>query len=203
MGKKDPRIDAYIAASAPFARPILKHLRKVVHTGCPDLEETIKWSTPAFYFKGPFCGMAAFKGHVAFGFWKGSLLKGKGASLGKSDEQAMGDFGRITSLDDLPSERALLALVKRAAVLNDEGKKVARTRKAKPKLVVPAYFTAALRKNAKALETFRGFSPSHQREYVEWVTEAKTEATRQRRLETAVAWMSEGRVRNWKYMPKT
>ncbi|HEY3215592.1 MAG TPA: YdeI/OmpD-associated family protein [Candidatus Eisenbacteria bacterium] len=202
MGKKDPRIDAYIARSAPFAKPILKHLRRVVHAGCPGVEETLKWSMPAFEYKGPLCGMAAFKQHATFGFWKERLLRGDKRTLGKSTEKAMGQFGRLTSLDDLPSERALVGLVKRAAALNDAGKKVPRNTRPKPKLVVPAYFMAALKQHPQALDTFRGFSTSQRREYVDWVTEAKTEITRQRRLDTSVAWIAQGRIRNWKYVRK-
>jgi uncharacterized protein YdeI (YjbR/CyaY-like superfamily) len=200
MGKKDPRIDAYIAKSAPFARPILQHLRKVVHSGCPGVEETLKWSMPAFMYKGPLVGIAAFKQHCTLGFWKHSLLDAQG--LSKSDEKAMGQFGRITSMDDLPSEKALCRLVERAASLNDQGIKVARVKKAPKKLEAPAYFMTALRGNKKALATFQDSSPSFRNEYVEWVTEAKTEPTRKKRLETAVEWIAEGKGRNWKYERK-
>ena len=202
MGKKDPRIDAYIAKSADFAKPVLRHLRKVVHAGCPEVEETLKWGMPAFVYKGILCGMAAFKGHCTFGFWKETLLKKKYGPLPKVDARAMGQFGRITGIADLPSERTLLRFVKDAAALNDAGVKSPVRSKAKKSLAVPAYFMAALRKNKKALATFEGFSPSNKREYVEWVTEAKGEDTRARRLETAVAWMAQGKVRNWKYIGK-
>ncbi len=202
MGKKDPRIDAYIAKSADFAKPVLRHLRKVVHAGCPDVEETLKWGMPAFMYKGILCGMAAFKGHCTFGFWKETLLKKKYGPLAKVDAKAMGQFGRITGVADLPSERTLLRFVKDAAALNDAGVKVAARPKTKKPLAIPTDFMAALRKNKKALATFEGFSPSHKREYVEWVTEAKGEDTRARRLATAVAWMADGKVRNWKYVGK-
>ena len=111
MGKKSPDVDTYIAKSAPFARPILKHLRKVVHAGCPGVEEKLKWGFPHFDYKGMLCSMAAFKAHATFGFWKGSLLRGDGASLGKSDEKAMGQFGRLTSIEDLPGARRLATAV--------------------------------------------------------------------------------------------
>src|SRR6188472_124546 len=146
MGTKDPRVDAYIEKSQPFARPILRHLRKVVHAGCPGVEETIKWSFPHFDYKGIFCAMASFKAHCTFGFWKASLLEG----LGGTDKDAMGQFGRMTSLDDLPPEKTLIALVKQAATLNDAGIKPQRERKAKPSLAPPDDFVAALRKNKKA-----------------------------------------------------
>jgi hypothetical protein len=198
MGKKDPRIDAYIAKAPDFAKPILTHVRALVHTACPNVEETMKWSTPTFDYKGIMCGVAAFKQHCAVGFWKHRLVIGDGRA-----EKSAGSLGRITSLDDLPSDRALMAYIKKAAKLNDDGVAVERERKApKAPLKAPAYFTAALKKNAEARKTFDAFSPSQKREYVEWVTEAKTDATRDKRLATAVEWMAEGKVRNWKYVPK-
>lgn len=200
MSAKDPRIDAYIARSAAFARPVLKYIRKTVHKGCPDVEETIKWGMPHIMHKGMLAGMAAFKSHCAFGFWKGTLLMGKRSAADKRDE-AMGQFGCITSIADLPSEKTLLALVKRAAALNERGVKVPRRKPAaKGEPLVPAYFMAALRKSKRALAAFRGFNPSHRREYVEWVTEAKQEATRARRIATAIEWMAEGKSRSWKYV---
>ncbi len=204
MGRKDPRVDAYIAGSAGFARPILKHLRRVVHAGCPDVEETLKWSFPHFLYKGILCSMAAFKGHCAFGFWKEALLPGMRAVRAEAGDPAMGQFGRITAVSDLPGEKTLIRLVKGAAALNDRGiKKPVRTRPKKDRtLKVPDYFLSALRRNKKALMTFDGFSYSNKKDYVEWVTGARQEATRNSRLETAVAWMSKGRVRNWKYIRK-
>ena len=197
----DPRIDAYIAKSAEFAKPILTRIRKVVHAGCPDVVEGLKWASPHFDYKGIFCGMAAFKQHCIFGFWKHKLLVQRG--LIDPKDKAMGQYGRITSLDDLPSEAQLIRVVRAAAKLNDEGVKVPRAPKAKkPPLRTPPYVTKALKKNAKALATFKGFSPSNQREYVEWITDAKTDGTRTRRLDTAVTWMAQGKSRNWKYAPK-
>jgi uncharacterized protein YdeI (YjbR/CyaY-like superfamily) len=197
MGARDPRIDAYIAKSADFAKPILNHLRELVHAACPDAQETVKWQSPSFEYKGLLCGMAAFKEHCTFGFWKHELL------LGDRNGEAMGSFGRITSLKDLPSDRTLNRLIKRAAKLNADGVKTPRTAAApRPPLVVPTFLTTALKKNAAARQSFGAFSPSHQREYVEWLTEAKTDATRDKRLATALAWMAEGKRRNWKYMPK-
>ena len=195
MGKKDPRIDAYIAKSADFAKPILKHLREIVHEGCPDVEETLKWSMPHFdYHGGPLAGMAAFKEHCAFGFWKGSLIV-------PGSKEAMGQFGRITRLADLPSDRTLVGYVRKAAKLNEEGIKVARPLKhPKKEIPMPADLASALKKSAKGRATFEGFSPSHKREYLEWITEAKTDETRRKRVETAVEWMAEGKPRNWKYM---
>jgi len=199
MGKKHPGIDAYIARSAPFARPILKHLRAIVHAGCPDVEETLKWGHPSFDYKGILCGMAAFKAHATFGFWKYALLIGD-RKLGKSDEKAMGQFGRITSIADLPDRTTLIALVRRAAALNEQGIRPPRPKRrpATPPRT-PVLLAAALRKSKKALATFQALSPSHKRDYIEWLTEAKGEDTRARRLATAIAWMAEGKHRNWKY----
>ena len=192
MPKKDPRIDAYIAKAPEFARPILKHLRAIVHEGCPQVEETMKWSVPHFDYKGPLAGMAAFKAHCAFGFWKGSLVvPGTG--------EAMGQFGRITKIGDLPKDKELLAYVKKAVKLNDEGIKVKRAVKPKKEIPMPGDLAGALKKNAKARAAFEGFSPSHKREYLAWITGAKAKETRTRRLGTAIEWMSEGKSLNWRY----
>ncbi|MDB5047979.1 MAG: hypothetical protein JWO30_1050 [Fibrobacteres bacterium] len=217
MGKKDPRIDAIIAKSADFAKPILTHIRKLVHQGCPEAEETLKWGMPHFLYGGEIlCGMAPFKAHAVFGFWKGSLIvpAGKGVKAGtepraskngKSEAKAepgMGQFGKLTSVKDLPNDKTMLGYIKTAMTLNDQGvKSPTRGKNAKPKPPVeaPAYFLAALKKNKAALATYQGFSPSQKREYVEWITEAKTDATRDSRLATAVEWMAEGKVRLWKY----
>ncbi|PYI92663.1 MAG: hypothetical protein DME97_10190 [Verrucomicrobia bacterium] len=200
MASKDPRIDAYIAKSADFAKPILKHLRKVVHAGCPQVEETIKWSMPHFDYKGMMCGMAAFKEHCAFGFWKADLILARAKQTEKS---GMGSFGCIKSLKGLPSEKTLIGYVKKAAALNEAGIKApGRTEpKKRAPIPVPDYFAAALKKNAKARETFESFSPSHRREYLEWIIEAKREETRTERLAKTIKWLSEGKPRNWKYMP--
>jgi uncharacterized protein YdeI (YjbR/CyaY-like superfamily) len=198
VGKTDPRVDQYIARSADFAKPILTHIRKVVHQACPDVEETMKWSAPHFDYKGMMCGMAAFKGHCAFGFWKAALVLDDPAA-----DEGMGSFGKLTSVKDLPSERQLTTYVKRAAKLNDNGVKVARKAAAPKKpLKMPTDFAAALKKNQAARRTFDAFSPSNKREYLEWVTEAKTDATRSKRMTTSVEWLSQGKTRNWKYEPK-
>lgn len=197
MPTPDPRIDAYIAKAAPFARPILEHLRHLVHVGCPGVVETIKWSAPAFDFEGPLANMAAFKAHAVFGFWKGSLV-----FESATEKEAMGQFGRIRSLDDLPADRTIVALVRKAAKLNASGAKVPRPLKhPKPALATPPDLAAALKKNAKARATFEGFPPGHRREYVEWIVETKTDATRARRLATTLEWLAEGKSKNWKYQP--
>ena len=196
MGKKDARVDAYIASAPEFSRPILKQLRKAVHAGCPTVEETLKWNMPFFMYQGLLCHMAAFTQHCAFGFWKGQLIFGK-----NSKPEGMGHLGKLSSLSDLPPEKELVGHIKKAVALNDAGvKSPTRSGPRKRKeLVVPDYFLAALRKNKKALATFDGFSYSHKKEYVEWITEAKQEATRERRLGDAIDWMSEGKSRHWKY----
>ena len=199
MGTRDPRVDAYIARSAPFAQPILTHIRRVVHAACPDVEEGMKWSVPHFMHKGILCGMASFKEHCALGFWKASRLEG----VGGRKKDAMGQFGRITAIEDLPAERTLRRLVKDAAKLNDRGVKVERRpTKPRPDAAVPADLGAALKKNARAAATFKHLSPSHRREYIEWITDAKRETTRARRLAQTIDWLAEGRGRNWKYEKK-
>jgi uncharacterized protein YdeI (YjbR/CyaY-like superfamily) len=199
MGKKDDRVDAYIAKSADFAKPILTHLRELVHATCPDVEETMKWSFPNFMYKGMLCSMASFKEHCSFGFWKQSLIVDENS--GKAAE-GMGSFGKITKLTDLPSKKVLSGYIKEAMKLNDTGvKKPAPPKKKGARdLAVPDDLATALKKNAKARTTFDDFSPSHKREYIEWITEAKTDATRERRLQTTIEWLAEGKPRNWKYM---
>jgi uncharacterized protein YdeI (YjbR/CyaY-like superfamily) len=196
MPKTDPRVDAYIAKSADFARPILKRLRKVVHAGCPDVEETIKWSVPAFEYKGILAGMAAFKAYCALVLWKGAFLKDHGLSA--ADAAAMEKAGRLTSLDDLPPDATLVKLIQVAADVNAKGLKAPRRPKQPPKPIrVPSFLAAALKKNRKAQAAFQALSPSHKREYIEWLTDAKTEPTRLRRLHQAPIWIVEGKSRNW------
>jgi uncharacterized protein YdeI (YjbR/CyaY-like superfamily) len=196
--KKDRRIDAYTDRAQPFARPILEHVRALVHATCPDVEETIKWGMPAFYYAGqPMCGMAAFKAHCTVSFWKYRLIPGL---AGLSEKQSMGQFGRVGSLRDLPAKRVLAAYVKAAMKLNDEGVTVARPKgPTKPAAKTPPDLAQALAKNAKARATYEGFPPGQRREYVEWLAEAKRPETRAKRLAQAVAWMAEGKIRNWKY----
>lgn len=194
--KTDPRIDAYIARQADFARPILEHLRAVVQGGCPDCEETLKWSMPSFMYKGKIlAGMAAFKAHATFGFWSGSMVVPKG----EERVSGMGQFGRLTSLDDLPSRGELKALVKKAMTLIDEGVKPVRDKHRKAPFTVPQDLRAAIDAMPAAAATFDGFPPSCQREYVEWVTEAKRDETRAKRLNQSVEWLAEGKKRHWKY----
>jgi len=205
MGKKNPLIDAYINKAQDFAKPVLKYIREIVHEACPAVEEKMKWSFPHFDYKNEMmCSMASFKEHCTFGFWKASLIKDSKGILKEAGNTAMGQFGRITKVSDLPSRKILIRLVKNAMNLNDEGIKVATKPKSnkKKELKIPGYFMKELKKNKKALKTFEGFSYSQKKEYIEWVTEAKTEETRNKRLATSVEWLSEGKIRNWKYMRK-
>lgn len=199
MAEFDPRVDAYIARSAEFARPILDRVRAIVHQACPQVEETVKWGMPSFvYAGGILCGMAAFKQHASFGFWKHAQLMGEDAP-----RDGMGSFGRMTRVADVPARKVLVPLIKQAMRLNEESATPARPRRVvalKPAIEPPADLLAALRKNRKAQTTFDAFSPSHRREYVEWVLEAKREDTRGRRIAQALEWMAEGKPRNWKYM---
>lgn len=197
MPKKDPRVDAYIAKSADFAKPILSHIRQLVHTACPEVEETIKWQMPTFMYKGMLCGLAAFKEHASFGFWKHKLIfKDSGR-----ERDGMGSFGKFKSITDVPSDKVMLGYLKVAMRLNDEGIKTPKPAKsnAKKELAVPDYLTAALKKNAKARATWDKFSYSHKKEYVEWLTEAKRDETRVKRLEQTMEWLAKGKSRNWKY----
>ena len=202
MPTTDLRIDQYIAKKADFAKPILKHIRELVHKACPDVEETIKWGMPYFENKGEIlCAMAAFKEHCTFLFWKASLMKDPEKIFQITDREAMGHFGRISSLKDLPSDKILIAYIKEAAKLNEDSIKLPPRQKTveTKELETPADLTAALKKNKKAEAHFYKFPPGKKKEYILWLTDAKTEATRTKRLETAVAWIAEGKSRNWKY----
>jgi hypothetical protein len=196
MGRRDKRIDAYIARSAEFAQPILTRLRELVHATCPEVEETLKWSHPSFEYKGMLCGMAAFKAHAVFGFWKHEQVVGTDPKA----KEAMGSFGCLKSVADLPGKKAFAGFMKEAMRLNDEGVKAVRRKTGpRPKSRLHPELRAALARNARAQATFDGFPPSAQREYMEWVAEAKGEDTRARRVKQSVEWMAQGKRRNWKY----
>lgn len=195
MSTFDKRVDAYIERSADFARPILEHMRKIVHKACPDVVEAIKWGCPHFDYKGSFAGMAAFKQHCTFGFWKQALL-----DIKPVEATAMGSFGRITSLKDLPKDKELIALIHQAMELNEKGIKVPpKPVAANKEIVTPDDLAKALSKNKKAKAIFDTSSYSHRKEYIGWINEAKTEPTRIKRITTTVEWVSEGKGRNWKY----
>ena len=199
---KDPLIDQYIEASAGFARPILNHLRMLVHQACPEAQEKLKWGFPHFDYKGVYTSMAGFKKHCAFNFWKARLMADPYGLLGEKEEKAMGHFGRIRSLSDLPSDEILLEYLLQAKSLNDLGVKVTPkkpTGQEKKELEIPVDLLAALGKSPYAQETFEKFAYSKRKEYIMWINEAKTLPTREKRIATAVEWMAEGKERNWKY----
>ena len=204
MVQKNKKTDDYILKSADFAKPILMHLREVVHKACPDAIEEWKWSFPVFMYKGSIlCNMAAFKQHCAFGFWLGPVMKDPHKLLVAHEEKAgMGHFGMIKKVSDLPSDKILIEYIKQAMDLTDKGVKAPKKTAAPEtkELIVPEYLTDALKKNAAARKTFENFSNTNKKDYLEWLAEAKTETTRLKRLETAIEWMSEGKIRNWKYV---
>ena len=199
MGMTYPGVDRYIEKSAEFAKPILSYIRDVVHSACPEVEETLKWGCPHFVYKGILCSMASFREHCALRFWRGALVLKTIRAVKKPESEAMGQFGRIVTLKDLPSRKILTRCIIEAVRLNETGTKQARPKPEKKELIIPEDLAAALRKNKRAMATFERFTYSHRKEYIEWITEAKTEATRMKRLQTAVEWMAEGKSRNWKY----
>lgn len=199
---KNIQIDHYIEKSADFAKPILEHIRYVVHKACPEIEETIKWGMPSFEYKGLVCGMAAFKAHCALTFHKGNLMNDEHGILSQVGKTGMGQLGKLTSIKDLPNEKILIAYVKQAVKLNEAGVKKTNKNAKSTSIEVPDYFLKALKKNKEALKTFEAFSNSHKKEYVEWITEAKKEETRISRIEKAIEMLSEGKSRNYKYEKK-
>ena len=193
---RDPRIDEKIAKAAPFARPILEHWRALVHATVPGVEEAIKWGMPAYLADGKIVLIAsAFKAHAALNFWRGQEI-----GDGQPKAGAMGQFGRLTSLGDLPSDAELDALIREAAVL---AKTAPAPRKAKstPKPAPEMHpdFAAALARAPKAKAALDGFPPSARRDYLEWIADAKQDSTRHKRIALAVEWLSEGKRRNWQY----
>jgi uncharacterized protein YdeI (YjbR/CyaY-like superfamily) len=194
--KTDPRIDAYIETkAADFARPIIRHLRAMIHEACPDCEETLKWGMPSFTYRGKIlAGVAAFKAHASFGYWNDSML-----SQDAKNRSAMGQFGRLTSVDDLPDRATLIALTRQSMALIESGAKPPRATAKKAPFTVPQDLRAAIDGSPAAKATWDGFPPSCQREYAEWVTEAKRDETRAKRLGQTIEWLVEGKRRNWKY----
>ncbi len=198
MNQYDERVDAYIAKAAPFAQEILNHLRRLVHQASPLISETMKWSFPHFEYKGTICSMASFKEHCSFGFWKTSLMEDPYQLFNNKDEAA-GSFGRIKTIKDLPEDKILIEYILLALKLNEAEIKVKKVIIPKAEIPVPDYFSLSLNANPKAKQVFENFSPSHKREYLEWITTAKTEATRLKRMETTMEWLNEGKSLNWKY----
>jgi uncharacterized protein YdeI (YjbR/CyaY-like superfamily) len=199
MKNTDPRIDAYIAKSADFAQPILRHLRELVHEACPEAQETMKWSAPHFLYRDALlCSMVSFKEHLGFGFWHQGMEKIIG-DLAQGEESARGSFGRIASRSDLPDDKTLRRFIAAAMRLIESGAPGRPVVKPKATLAVPEDLAGALKKNKKAASAFEKFPPSHRREYIEWIIEAKRDETRQKRLATTIEWLAEGKSRNWKY----
>jgi len=196
---RDRRVDAYIEKSAEFAKPVLRHLRELVHEGCPDIREDIKWNMPFFLHHGILCTMAAFKAHCVFGFWHHGMDKPM-RDDGVPVDMSMGSLGRITSIKQLPTRRAMLRYLREAAKLNESGLPPRPPRaKSQPAPKAPADLAAALGKDKAAAATYAKFTPGKQRDYVDWLKEAKRPETRAKRLATAIEWMSEGKPLNWKY----
>jgi len=193
---RDARIDAYIARSQPFAQAILEKVRERAHAVLPDVEETVKWSMPAYTVGGKIVLMTpAFKAHAALNFWRGQEI-----GDGEPKAGAMGQFGKLTSVGDLPPDDQLDQLIREAAALAKTApapRKPKHERKPPPEL--HPEFAAALARAPKAKAALDGFPPSAQRDYFEWIAEAKQEATRHKRIATAVEWLSEGKRRHWKY----
>jgi uncharacterized protein YdeI (YjbR/CyaY-like superfamily) len=201
MGKKDPRVDTYIEQSAAFAQPVLRYIRKTVHAASPAIDETIKWGFPHFMYNGILCSMASFKEHCAFGFWKGELVV---RGTGKAGETAMGQFGRIKTTSDLPARTELIGYVRDAMRLNDAGVKTPKAAPAQREQRdhLPDALRRALDEHPAAQAHFLLFSPSQRREYIDWIADAKRDETRDRRVATAIEWISDGKPRNWKYIKR-
>jgi len=196
---KSRAVDAYIAKSAAFAQPILTRLRALMHKACPQIEETLKWGVPHFEYKGAVANMAAFKQHASFGFWNQKLMDDPAGLFPRPGDSSMGGR-KILSPADLPSDAVLIRYIKAAVALNEKGIRLPRSAKRKPLVKPPAELVAAFKKSPKAKATYDAFSPTNRREYVEWITGAKQQATRQRRLAQAIQWMAQDKPRNWKYM---
>ncbi len=195
MGQHDVRVDRYIASAAPFAIPILTKLRALIHAACPDVEETMKWSRPAFDYQGMMCGMSAFKAHLSLGFWLQTAMVEGGANA-----DVLKRLDHLSNERELPSDRAIKDVIKRAMALNAAGVKLSRAAPVTPKpVVVPAELASALKVHAAARRIFDAMSPSHRREYCEWIAEAKREETKHSRVEKAIAQLSESKSLNWKY----
>ncbi len=201
----DPRIDQYIVKALPFAQPVLIKLRELIHKACPEVTETIKWGMPSFDYMGPLCSFASFKSHCSFGFWKTSLIKDPEKYLQKRSAQggeAMGNLGKMISVKDLPPTRVMIDFIRQAMKLNADGITIEK-KKVAPKIIpTPPELQKALNKNSKARFYYEKFSPSQQKEYNQWIADAKTDVTRAKRIGDAIEWISVGKIRNWKYVKK-
>lgn len=193
---EDARVDEYVERAAEFARPILLHLRLLVHQACPEIDETIKWSRPFFVHRGTIiANMAAFKRHCSFGLWGPGMTP-------LSTDGAGGSLARIESLAGLPEDAAIVAMVRDA--IKRVGNTGAAATKGRVKAVsediaVPQDLALALAEIDGAIAHFEALSPSCKREYVLWIEEAKRKETRARRVGETARWIAEGKRRNWKY----
>lgn len=194
--------DDYINSSETFAHPILEHLRKCVHEACPEVVEEFKWSMPCFTYKGTIlCNMAAFKKHTSFGFWLAPKMTDPEKVFVHGESRGLGHFGKITTLEDLPEKSILISYILEAVQLINNGEKISGTAGRKAKVFEePDYFMYRIEANPNALSTYKSFSQSHKNEYIEWITDAKTEKTREKRLDQMIEWLQEGKPKNWKYM---
>jgi|SRR6185437_933921 len=201
MKEENPKFEAYIAKCADFAKPVFNHLRRLIHENCPEVEEIIKWGIPHFDYKGQMlCIFAAYKNHCSFTFWKAELMSDPRLKKNAESKQTDGYMGKIASLDELPPDQELVAYIKEAMVLNENGVKLIKPKAEKTTIItVPDYFSEKLAANPLAKETFESKSPSFRKDYLIWITDAKTEATRQKRMEEALEWIAEGKSRFWKY----
>lgn len=206
MSKFNSQFEFYIQNAEDFSQPILNYLRELVHIACPEVDEKIKWSFPTFEYKGTnLCYMAAFKYHCAFGFWLSSKMEDNHQVFKKNDDKnSMGDFGKIQKINDLPDRDVLIEYIIQAMFLIEKGEKLEKTSgKSKPQLLeVPEEFKNALQQNQLAFNSFESFSISQKNDYLMWILEAKTESTRQKRIDTSIEWLNEGKIRNWKYLKK-
>ncbi len=201
----DPRVDKYIVMAQPFAQPVLIKLRALIYKACPGVTETIKWGMPSFEYMGPLCSFASFKNHCSFGFWKTSLIKDPEKYLQKRSAQggeAMGNLGKMTSVQDLPPARVMIDFIRQAMQLNAAGIRVEKKKLVPNSLPTPPELQKALNKNNKARFYYDKFSPSQQKEYNQWIADAKTIVTQKKRIKDAIEWISAGKIRNWKYVKK-
>jgi uncharacterized protein YdeI (YjbR/CyaY-like superfamily) len=200
MANKDKRIDVYIDNSPDFARPVLIHLRHLVHTACPNVEETTRWGFPHFDHKGMMCSMASFKNHCAFGFWKASLMKDAEVLI-YNNQKAMGHAGKIQRLPDLLSDHIIILQIKEAMELNEDGIKLPERKNEdkRPLIITPDSLKKEFVRNRKASNTYKNLNFAHKTEYIEWIEDAKNEVIKQKRILTTIEWLMEGKTRNWKY----
>lgn len=200
MEKFNKDVTGYINKSEEFAKPILEYWRKIVHKTCPDVAEAIKWGIPHFDYKGDFmCVMASYKAHCSFTFIKAEIMKDERLKESKQFKPVQRFLGKITNLKDLPTEKEFVSMLKEAMALNEKGVKVVAEKSDKPKILeTPDYLLKALKQNPKAKEVFESKSNSFRKEYIGWITDAKTEETRTKRIAEALEWMADGKSRFWK-----